>query len=80
MASSVPEREEIMKQIAFMSGIAAMLAVANAETATAAMTRQQAWARCTKAVNATEPRTPTNDVHRTAQMKACLARMGYPHG
>ena len=70
-----------MKRIAMMGGIAAMLAVfGNAENATAAMTRQQAWARCTKAVNATEPRTPTNDSHRTAQMKACLARMGYPHG
>jgi hypothetical protein len=70
-----------MKQIAIMGGIAAMLAVfANAESASAAMTRQQAWARCTKAVNATEPRTPTNDIHRTAQMKACLARMGFPHG
>jgi len=68
-----------MKRIAIMGGIAAMLAVfGNAENATAAMTRQQAWARCT--VNATEPRTPTNDSHRTAQMKACLARMGYPHG
>ena len=70
-----------MKQIAIMGGIAAMLAVfANVESAMAAMTRQQAWARCTKAVNAVEPRTATNDVHRTAQMKACLARMGYPHG
>jgi hypothetical protein len=70
-----------MKQTAIMAGIAAMLAVfGNAENATAAMSRQQAWSRCTKAVNATEPRTATNDAHRTAQMKACLARMGYPHG
>lgn len=70
-----------MKQTVIMAGIAAMLAVfANAENATAAMSRQQAWSRCTKAVNATEPRTATNDAHRTAQMKACLARMGYPHG
>jgi hypothetical protein len=70
-----------MKRTAIMGGIAVMLAVfANNDNAAAAMTRQQAWARCTKAVNATEPRTPTNDVHRTAQMKACLARMGYPHG
>jgi hypothetical protein len=52
----------------------------NIDNAAAAMTRQQAWSRCLKAVNATEPRTATNDVHRTAQMKACLARMGYPHG
>jgi hypothetical protein len=69
-----------MKQIAILSAIAAMLAVVGNADNASAMTRQQAWARCTKAVNATEPRTPTNDVHRTAQMKACLARMGYPHG
>jgi hypothetical protein len=70
-----------MKQTVIMAGIAAMLAVfGNAEKAAGAMTRQQAWSRCTKAVNATEPRTATNDAHRTAQMKACLARMGYPHG
>jgi hypothetical protein len=70
-----------MRQIAIMAGIAAMLAVfANTDSATAAMTRQQAWSRCLKAVNATEPRTPTNDAHRTAQMNACLARMGFPHG
>lgn len=70
-----------MKHLAIMAGIAAMLAAfANANDATAAMTRQQAWARCLKTVNAIEPRTPSNDAHRTAQMKACLARMGYPHG
>jgi hypothetical protein len=70
-----------MKHIAIMGGVAAMLAVfGNSDNATAAMSRQQAWSRCLKAVNATEPRTPTNDAHRTAQMKACLARMGYPHG
>ena len=70
-----------MKQIAILAGIAAMLAIfANADDATAAMSRQQAWSRCMKTVNATEPRTATNDAHRTAQMKACLARMGYPHG
>jgi hypothetical protein len=71
----------MMKQIAIMGGIAAMLAVfANADNATAAMTRQQAWSRCLKTVNAIEPRTASNDAHRTAQMKACLARMGHPHG
>jgi hypothetical protein len=70
----------MMKRIVIMGGIAALLAVSGTTEHAAAMTRQQAWARCTKAVNATEPRTPTNDVHRTAQMKACLARMGYPHG
>ena len=70
-----------MKHIAILAGIAAMLAVfGNFDNATAAMSRQQAWSRCLKALNATEPRTPTNDAHRTAQMKACLARMGYPHG
>jgi hypothetical protein len=70
-----------MKQIAILAGIAAMLAMfAHADDATAAMSRQQAWSRCMKTVNATEPRTATNDAHRTAQMKACLARMGYPHG
>lgn len=70
-----------MKHIAIMVGIAAMLGVfANTDSAAAAMSRQQAWSRCLKAVNATEPRTPTNDAHRTAQMKACLARMGFPHG
>jgi hypothetical protein len=70
-----------MKHIAIMAGITAMLAViATIDNATAAMTRQQAWSRCLKTVNATEPRTPSNDAHRTAQMKACLARMGYPHG
>jgi hypothetical protein len=70
-----------MRHIVIMAGIAATLAVfANSDNATAAMTHQQAWSRCLKTVNATEPRTPTNDAHRTAQMKACLARMGYPHG
>jgi hypothetical protein len=70
-----------MKQIVIMAGIAAMLGVfGNIDSVAAAMTRQQAWSRCLKTVNATEPRTPTNDAHRTAQMKACLARMGFPHG
>ena len=55
-----------MKQIAIMGGIAAMLAVfANAENASAAMTRQQAWARCTKAVNATgRERQPMTAIER----------------
>ncbi len=70
-----------MNQIAIIAGIAVMLAVfGSVDNAAAAMSRQQAWSRCLKAVNAIEPRTATNDVHRTAQMKACLARMGYPHG
>ena len=70
-----------MKCIIIIAGIAAMLAVfGNIDSAGARMTNQQAWSRCLKAVNATEPRTASNDAHRTAQMKACLARMGYPHG
>ena len=71
-----------MKCIIICAGIAAMLAVfGNIDSAGAArMTNQQAWSRCLKAVNAIEPRTANNDAHRTAQMKACLARMGFPHG
>jgi hypothetical protein len=70
-----------MKHIAIIAGIAGMLAVfGNIGDAVAQMSRQQAWSRCLKTVNATEPRTAHNDAHRTAQMKACLARMGYPHG
>jgi hypothetical protein len=69
-----------MKQITIIASVVAALAVFGNIDAAKALTRQQAWAQCLKAVNATEPRTPTNDVHRTAQMKACLARMGYPHG
>jgi hypothetical protein len=70
-----------MKYIIIIAGAAAMLAVfGNIDSVAAQITRQQAWSRCLKTVNATEPRTAHNDAHRTAQMKACLARMGYPHG
>ena len=70
-----------MKRITIMAGIAAMLAVfGSIDNAAARMSRQEAWSRCLKSVNAVEPRTATNDVHRTAQMKSCLARRGYLHG
>jgi hypothetical protein len=53
-----------------MAGIAALLAVfANADNATAAMSRQ-----CHRTQNRNQRR-PSNGA-----MKACLARMGYPHG
>jgi hypothetical protein len=69
-----------MKHITMIAGIAAMLAVFVIDSAGARISSQQAWSHCLKSVNAIEPRTATNGVHRTAQMKACLARMGYPHG
>jgi hypothetical protein len=54
-----------MKQIAIMGGIAAMLAVfANAENASAAMTRQQAWARRKLSTPRSRERQPMTAIER----------------
>jgi hypothetical protein len=59
-----------MKYIIIIAGAGAMLAVlGNIDSVAAQMTRQQAWSRCLKTVNATEPRTAHNDAHRTASVR-----------
>jgi hypothetical protein len=49
-------------------------------TEAARPTRQQAWGRCLRVVDARMPSTFYNANHRTAQFRACMAQMGYPHG
>jgi hypothetical protein len=45
------------------------------------VSREVAWARCVKAVNATTPKTgEENDRDRIAEIKACLTDFGYPNG
>lgn len=58
--------------------ITALLCVNAAEAARP--TRQQAWGRCLRVVDARMPSTFYNANHRTAQFRACMAQMGYPHG
>ena len=45
------------------------------------VSRETAWSRCVKAVDATSPKTgEENDRDRIAEIKACLTNLGYPNG